>query len=63
MTTPKLPPRPVLHECPVCHHPQTKIQRRVGGEKLGAPNYVCARSGDCCLGINLTNVENWITVA
>lgn len=58
----KLPVRPILRECPVCHHPQTKIQRRIGTEKLGATNYVCARAGDCCLGINLTNVETWVVV-
>jgi hypothetical protein len=61
MPDPKLPVRP-LHECPVCHHPQTKIQRRVGNEKLGATNYVCSRTGECSLGINLTKVEHWVSV-
>lgn len=58
----KLPPRPVLHDCPVCHKPQTKIQRLLATGKLGPTNYVCARAGECCLGINLTNVATWITV-
>jgi hypothetical protein len=55
-------PRPILHECPVCHHQQTKIQRKVGAEKFGATNYVCARAGDCSLGINLTKVDTWVAV-
>jgi hypothetical protein len=62
MTTPKLPPKTVLHECPVCHCPQTKIQRKLTGEKHGATNYVCSRSGDCVLGINLANVSTWVAV-
>jgi ssDNA-binding Zn-finger/Zn-ribbon topoisomerase 1 len=62
MTTPKLPPKPVLHECPVCHCPQTKIQRKLAGEKHGATNYVCSRAGDCVLGLNLTNVSTWVAV-
>jgi hypothetical protein len=62
MSAPKPLVRPILHECPVCHYPQTKIQRRVGTEKLGPTNYVCSRTGECCLGINLTKVENWIAV-
>lgn len=59
---PKLAVRPLVRECPVCHHPQTRIQRRIGVEKLGAVNYVCARAADCCLGINLTNVDTWVVV-
>lgn len=62
MTIQKLPPKPVLHECPICHFPQTKIQRKLGNDKHGATNYVCARSGDCVLGINLANVANWVAV-
>ena len=58
----KLPVGATVRECPVCHHPQTKIQRRVGNEKLGATNYVCSRAGDCCLGINLTLVATWVVV-
>lgn len=62
MAPTKPPVRPVLHECPVCHHPQTKIQRRISAERLGAVNFVCARAGDCCLGINLAKVDSWVTV-
>ena len=63
MAAPNPPVRPVaLHECPVCHHPQTRIQRKVDGEKLGSTNYVCARASDCCLGINLAKVDTWVSV-
>ncbi len=62
MSQPKPPVRLNLHECPVCNHPQTKIQRRLGTDKLGATNYVCTRTGECCLAINLTKVENWVVV-
>lgn len=62
MTEPKLPVRQVLHECPVCHHAQTKIQRKTSTERLGATNYVCARAGQCALGINLTKVDTWVAV-
>ena len=58
----KDPVRPVPHDCPVCHQPQTKIQRRIGEDKLGPFSYVCSRSGSCCLGINLTQVDTWIVV-
>jgi ssDNA-binding Zn-finger/Zn-ribbon topoisomerase 1 len=58
---PRLPDRPALHECPVCHHPQTKIQRKIGPEKLGPVNYVCSRT-ECCLGFNLTKVDTWVSV-
>lgn len=54
--------RPVVHECPVCHRPQTKIQRRLDTEKLGSTNYVCAHAGECCLGVNLTKVTTWVAV-
>lgn len=54
-------PRPVMHDCPVCHFPQTKIQRKLAGEKHGATNYVCART-ECVLGINLTKVDTWVAV-
>jgi hypothetical protein len=62
MVDPKLPVRPILHVCPVCHHPQTKIQRKISDEKLGAINYICSRPSECCLGINLTNVGTWVAV-
>jgi len=49
----KLPLPTVVHLCPVCHRPQTKIQRKLGNDQHGATNYVCARS-ECVVGINLT---------
>jgi hypothetical protein len=55
-------PPPPAHQCPVCHHPQTKIQRRLNETTRGAINYVCARPDDCSLGINLSNVETWVVV-
>lgn len=62
MTTRKIDPRPAVHECPVCHFPQTKIQRKLNGELHGATNYVCARAAECVLGINLTKVDTWVAV-
>jgi hypothetical protein len=50
------------HQCPVCHHPQTKIQRRLGAEKNGSTIYVCGRTGECSVGIDLTKVETWVVV-
>ena len=58
----KDPVRPVPHDCPVCHQPQTKIQRKISTDKLGMSTYVCSRAGLCCLGINLTQVDTWIVV-
>jgi hypothetical protein len=44
MIPPKSKPQvPVVHQCPVCHHPQTKIQRRLNGTAHGSIIYVCAR--------------------
>lgn len=63
MMQPKRNERPVsIHHCPVCHHPQTKIQRRLGGEAHGSTNYVCTRAGDCIVGINLSKVDTWVAV-
>jgi len=62
MTEHRPAPRPVLHQCPVCHCPQTKIQRKLGDQKLGATNYVCARADECVVGINLRHVETWVAV-
>lgn len=55
-------PQAAPHQCPVCHHPQTKIQRKLNDKAHGATNYVCARSGECVLGIDLKKVENWMAV-
>lgn len=61
MADQKLPARPVLHHCPVCQLPQTKIQRNLGADRHGATNYVCARV-ECAVGINLAKVDNWTAV-
>jgi hypothetical protein len=55
------PAQPVLHHCPVCQHPQTKIQRKLSGDRHGATNFVCTRT-DCPVGINLAQVETWTVV-
>jgi hypothetical protein len=57
----KLSPRPAEHQCPVCHHPQTKIQRKLSDDKHGATNYVCARV-ECAVGFNLAQVDTWVAV-
>ena len=62
MTDNKLPIRPVVHQCPVCQFPQTKIRRKLGDEKHGATNYVCTRAAECVLGINLSKVDTWVAV-
>jgi hypothetical protein len=53
---------PLVHRCPVCHHPQTKIQRRLEGNTRGSTIYVCARAAECTVGVNLSKVETWIVV-
>ncbi|MGE5815523.1 MAG: hypothetical protein ACM36C_13625 [Acidobacteriota bacterium] len=54
---------PSIHECPVCHHPQTKLQRRrVGAATGGSTIYVCTRAAECSLGINLSKVDTWVAV-
>lgn len=55
-------PVPALHHCPVCHQPQTKIQRRVVGSTGGSTIYVCARVGECSVGMDLRKVETWMAV-
>lgn len=61
MLNAKSPSLPVVHQCPVCHQPQTKIQRKLSDGKHGSTNYVCARV-ECPLGINLARVETWVAV-
>ncbi|HXW05078.1 MAG TPA: hypothetical protein VD833_07595 [Vicinamibacterales bacterium] len=61
MAADKLGPRPVLHECPVCHCPQTKIQRKLSADRGGSTNYVCARV-ECAVGIDLAKVDTWVAV-
>lgn len=53
---------PSLHVCPVCHRPQTKIQRLIGSATRGATVYVCARPGDCIVGVTLNKIDNWVAV-
>jgi hypothetical protein len=53
---------PVLHLCPVCHQPQTKIQRRLSGTANGSTIYICARVDQCSVGMNLTKVDTWVAV-
>jgi hypothetical protein len=51
-----------LHECPICRHPQTKIQRLLSGAANGSTTYVCARFGACSVGIDLDKVKTWVAV-
>jgi hypothetical protein len=57
----KSPAQPVLHQCPVCQQPQTKIQRKLGEDRHGSTNFVCTRA-DCPVGFNLTQVDTWTAV-
>ena len=61
MAAPKIVPPPQPHQCPVCHFPQTKIQRILGEGKYGSISYVCARA-ECTLGRDLSKIENWAAV-
>jgi hypothetical protein len=53
---------PSAHVCPVCHHPQTKIQRLIGHAPRGSTTYVCARADECTAGVSLSKIDNWIAV-
>lgn len=55
-------PVPSVHHCPVCHQPQTKIQRRIGDAARGSTTYVCARVGECSAAMNLSKIETWVAV-
>jgi hypothetical protein len=46
----------------MCHHPQTKIQRRIGTATTGATVYVCARASECIVGVSLSKIDNWVAV-
>jgi hypothetical protein len=61
MASPRSLPRPVVHHCPVCQQPQTKIQRRLGESTHGSTNFVCTRT-ECAIGINLAQVKTWVAV-
>ena len=54
---PQLRPR-----CPVCDHPQTKVQRRLTATMNGSTMYICARVGECSAGMNLHKMDTWVAV-
>jgi hypothetical protein len=62
MPSPRKEPVPVVHVCPACGRPQTKIQRLVGTVTRGSTIYVCARAGECSVGVNLSKIANWVAV-
>jgi hypothetical protein len=49
-------------ECPACHHPQTRVQRRLTETMKGSMTYVCTRVGQCSVGMNLDKVDTWVAV-
>ncbi|HEX2341225.1 MAG TPA: hypothetical protein VHI98_12160 [Vicinamibacterales bacterium] len=53
---------PPSHHCPACNQPQTKIQRRLGETTRGSTIYVCARKGECSVGVDLAKIEGWVAV-
>ena len=61
MANSKSSPAPLPHHCPVCQHPQTKIQRKLSEDRHGSTNFVCTRT-DCPVGINLAQVDTWTVV-
>jgi hypothetical protein len=62
MADQKLSARPVVRQCPVCQFPQTKIQRLVDGKSRGATSYICGRTGECAIAINVSKLETWVAV-
>jgi hypothetical protein len=48
--------------CPVCHHRQTKVQRRLTATTNGSTMYVCTRSDQCNVGMNLQKMSTWVAV-
>jgi len=62
MQPPRKDSAPSAHLCPVCGHPQTKIQRVVGSGSSGPTAYVCARADTCCVGVSLSKIANWVAV-
>jgi len=53
---------PSVPHCPVCHHPQTKVQRRLSPTTNGATAYVCTRAGQCSVGMNVSKMDTWVVV-
>jgi hypothetical protein len=49
-------------ECPVCHHPQTKLQRRLTATTNGSTMFVCTRVGQCSIAMNLDKMDTWVAV-
>jgi hypothetical protein len=49
-------------QCPVCHHPQIKLQRRLTATTNGSTIYVCSRWEECSIGVNLSKVDTWVVV-
>jgi hypothetical protein len=62
MQTPRKEHAPVVHVCPVCGRPQTKIQRLIGAATRGSTIYVCARADECSVGVSLSKIANWVAV-
>ena len=63
MAPPKRNERPDRDpECPVCHHPQTKVQRRLSETTNGSTMYVCTRVGQCSVAMNLNKMDTWVAV-
>jgi hypothetical protein len=62
MQTPRKESAPTVHVCPVCGHPQTKIQRLIGAATRGSTIYVCARAAECSVGVSLGKIANWVAV-
>ena len=53
---------PAPPQCPVCHQPQTKLQRRLSETKNGSTIYVCPRTGECSVGVDLSKLDTWVAV-
>lgn len=49
-------------ECPVCHHPLTRVQRRLTETMNGSTSYICTRVGQCSVGMNLNKMDTWVAV-
>jgi len=62
MPTQRKDPAPVIHVCPACGRPQTKIQRVLGSVTRGYTIYVCARGAECSVGVSLNKITNWVAV-
>src|SRR6476646_6842306 len=56
----KVPAPPVLHQCPSCRQPQTKIKRGLGDGKCVSRNFICSRL-ECAVGIDVSKLATWVT--